>query len=399
MPAMGELLISADSHVVEPHDLWLDALPATLRDRAPRAVQDPGNHHWYFEMPGHPRGVDLTLSRTAGISNAEVARRLAEDPHAWIGARGGHDPHERLRDLWADGVHADVLYPTAGLSLLQLDDAPFQAACLRAYNDWLASFCAADPDRLLGIALLPLWDIDEGVRELERAKGLGLRGGLFWTSPPADRQHSFFSDHYEKLWAAAAALDMPLSIHILAGHRTRSSVAKFGTSVEDTFYFGFESRDEVQRSIVELIAAGVFQRHPRLNIVAAEAGIDYTARLERRIDSTFGRFLSLMDTPLTEKPSHYFRTNVWCTYISDPIGLNNLRFTGADHFLWSSDYPHGSATWPDSRATIARECAEFGIDDDTRRKLTCTNAARLYGIDLDVVAQPSPLVAGAVTPR
>lgn len=389
------MLISADSHVVEPHDLWLDALPSSLADRAPRAVQDPANHHWYFEMPGHPRGVDLTLSRTAGISNAEVAARLAEDPAAWIGARGGHDPVERLRDLWADGVHADVLYPTAGLSLLQLDDPAFQAACLRVYNDWLASFCKTDPDRLLGVALLPLWDIDEGVRELERAKSLGLRGGLFWTSPPADRAHSFFGDHYERLWATAADLGMPLSIHILAGHRTKQSVSRFGTSVEDTFYFGFESRDEVQRSIVELIAAGVFQRHPGLSIVAAEAGIDYAARLERRIDSTFGRFLSLMEQPLTEKPSHYFRNNVWCTYINDPIGLNNLRFTGADHFLWSSDYPHGSATWPRSRESIAAECGEFAVDDATREKLTCTNVARLYGIDLATVREPSPVLNAA----
>jgi predicted TIM-barrel fold metal-dependent hydrolase len=162
-------------------------------------------------------------------------------------------------------------------------------------------------------------------------------------------------------------------------------VARFGNTVEDTFYFGFESRDEVQRSIVELIAAGVFERHPELNIVAAEAGIDYAARLERRIDSTFGRFLSLMDTPLSQKPSHYFRNNVWCTYINDPIGLHNLRFTGADHFMWSGDYPHGSATWPRSQESVAAECAEFGVDDATRTKLTCTNVARLYGIDLDAV--------------
>ena len=383
------MLISADSHVVEPHDLWLDALPRSLADRAPRATQDRDNHHWYFEVPGQPRGVDLTLSRTAGMDNRAVAEQLAADPNGWVGARGGHDPHERLRDLWRDGVHADVLYPTAGLSLLQLDDAALQSMCLRVYNDWLAAFCAVDPARLIGIALLPLWDIDEGVRELERAKALGLRGGLFWTSPPNDRAHSFFGTHYEPLWAASAALDMPLSIHILAGHRTRNSVAKFGTTIEDTFYFGFETRDEVQRSIVELIAAGVFQRHPRLQIVAAEAGIDYAARLERRIDATFGRFLSLMNEPLAEKPSHYFRNNVWCTYINDPIGLHNLRFTGADHFMWSSDYPHGSATWPRSRESVDNECAEFAIDAETREKLTCANVARLYDINLAVVCEPS----------
>src|SRR6185437_5334167 len=62
------MLISSDSHVVEPGDLWTTRLPPGLRDKAPRAVQDPANHHWYLETPGGGRGVDLTLSRNAGMT-------------------------------------------------------------------------------------------------------------------------------------------------------------------------------------------------------------------------------------------------------------------------------------------------------------------------------------------
>ena len=98
-------------------------------------------------------------------------------------------------------------------------------------------------------------------------------------------------------------------------------------------------------------------------------------------------------------PSEYFRRNVYCTFITDPVGLNNIRFTGADHFMWSSDYPHGAASWPRSKETIASEAADAGLDQKTIEKLTCTNAAELYGIDLKAVASPSPVLGDTVSAR
>jgi len=75
---------------------------------------------------------------------------------------------------------------------------------------------------------------------------------------------------------------------------------------------------------------------------------------------------------------------------ADPIGLNNLRFTDAAHFMWSSDYPHGAATWPNSAATVKAEFDEFGVPEEQRVRLTLTNVAELYGIDIDAVREPSP---------
>jgi predicted TIM-barrel fold metal-dependent hydrolase len=386
------MLISCDSHVVEPGNLWLERLPAKYRDRAPRAVKDPVNHHEYFGGPGLPRGVDLTLSRNAGMTAQEVNAILEQDPDAWVGAMGGHDPVQRLADLWFDDTVADVVYPTAGLSLLQYDDPEFQFACIQVYNDWLAEFCAVDPDRLIGLAMIPTWDMERGVAELERANDLGLRGGIMWTSPPEGRTYSFFSDYYDGLWRTAAERRMPISMHILAGHGTKG-VSEYGKTLEGTFYFGMTSRDEVARTVADLIISGTFERFPDLRIVSAEAGIDYVARLERRLDSTMKMWWEKLEHPLKEMPSAYFRRNVYCTFISDPVGLKLLEFTGADHFMWSSDYPHGAATWPDSPATLAAEFDAYGVSEEDRRKLTLTNVADLYRIDLDVVAQPSPAIA------
>lgn len=382
------MLISADSHVVEPRDLWLRELPASFRARAPRAERDPANHHWYFVDPNGRRGVDLTVSATAGIPKAEVQAALDASPDAEVGAAGAHDPLARLADLRRDGIAADVVYPTAALSLMALQDRELQAACFRVYNDWIADYCAADPVRLAGLAVLSSWDVVDAVTELRRAADLGLRGGCIWTSPPEG--DSFFERRYDPLWATAAELSMPLSLHTLAGNRASLEIARYGLDVESTFFFGFTTRLELQRSLCELIVSGVFERHPTLRVVAAEGGIEYAATLERRLDGGFAGGWGKLDHALTRKPSSYFRENVFLTYISDPVGLNNLRFTGADHFLWSGDYPHDASTWPDSEERVRRECAEAGLDDASARKLTASNTARLYGFDLDEVAKPSP---------
>ena len=368
-------LHSADSHVVEPPGLWAERLPRAFRAQAPRAERDPANHHVYFHAPGLSRGVDLTLSVSAGLTNAEVDALLAEDPTAMPGVRGGWDPEARLADLTRDGIGADVLYPTCGLSLLQLEDGALQEACFRVYNDWLAEFCAVDDERLIGLALLACWDIGHAVEELERARGRGLRGAIIWTAPPVGE--SFFDPRYEPLWSAAEGLEMPLHVHTLGGMRASRDVARLGTTVEASFHVATDYRLELQRSLSELVASGVFARHPRLHVVGAEAGIHFLAEMERRLDSSYrGFWATLGDNQLTDPPSFYVRRNVWLTYISDPVGLRHLDLTGTDHLMWSGDYPHGASTWPCSREVVAREHA--GVKPDDLRKLTSDNCAELY---------------------
>lgn len=384
------MLISADSHVVEPGDLWVGELPARFRDQAPRATRDPDNLHWYFTVPGVSRGIDLTLSSSAGMSNAEVDALLREDADAVIGSGGGSDPVARLLDLWFDDTIVDVLYPTAGLGLLQLQDAALGEACFAVYNDWLADFCRTDPLRLVGHALIPPWDVERGVAEMTRAHELGLKGGLIWTSPPED--DSFFDRRYDRIWAAAAEMDMPLAIHTLAGQRESRAISDFGSTVESSYYFSFRVRDEMQRSLCEMIVAGVFERYPDLKVVGAEGGINYAAVMEQRLDSGYRGFWGGLDHGLTMTPSEYFRRNVHLTYITDAVGLSNLGFTGADHFMWSGDYPHGASTWPRSADAVASESADAGLDEVTIEQLTVHNAAELYGIDVDVVRSPSPAI-------
>src|SRR5262249_49089771 len=157
------VIISADSHMTEPPDLWVERIDKRFRDVAPRVVHEAqGKPGYWFVCEGlEPRAVAGTFA--AGKSAEELK---AFQKAGYEAARpGGWDPVERLKDMAIDGVAAEVLYTTLGFRLFGLTDAPFQAAIFRAYNDWLAEFCGLDPKRIAGLALISLLVVVECVVE------------------------------------------------------------------------------------------------------------------------------------------------------------------------------------------------------------------------------------------
>ncbi len=155
---MAELqLISSDSHVSEPPDLWVERIDTKYRDRAPRVVLNPeGQEGAYLVYEGYPPH-NLAIGLGAGRTPEELAAFLKTGTYA--DARpGGWDPAQRLPDMELDGVEAEVLYTTLGFRLFWLKDAGLQRACFRVYNDWLAAYCSYAPKRLKGLALISLYD-------------------------------------------------------------------------------------------------------------------------------------------------------------------------------------------------------------------------------------------------
>src|SRR5262244_1988172 len=212
---MAELqLISSDSHVSEPPDLWVERIDAKYRDRAPRVVLNPeGQEGAYLVYEGYPPH-NLAIGLGAGRTPEELAAFLKTGTYA--DARpGGWDPAQRLPDMELDGVEADVLYTTLGFRIFWLKDAGLQEDCFRVYNDWLAAYCSYAPKRMAGLALISLYDPKAGAAELERCAKLGLKGAMIWCSPPADRPYS--SGVYDPFWAAAQELRMPVSLHSITG--------------------------------------------------------------------------------------------------------------------------------------------------------------------------------------
>jgi predicted TIM-barrel fold metal-dependent hydrolase len=345
-----ELLISADSHVIEPEGLWKERLPRAFQDRAP----------------------------------AFGGRRRGDHP-------GAMDRSERVAEMAADGVSAEVLYPTHGLRALSLDDPELEEACVRVYNDWITDYCAAAPDRLIGLGMLSMYNIEHAIEEMERSRKVGLLGSIIWQVPPPEIP--FTSDHYDRFWAAAQDMNMPVNLHILSGHgyskrralNRESSPASRGIEQERTSVN--EKLIQAMDALYDLIFSGVLERHPRLKVVLVENEIGWIPFLLEQWDYYFKRHGP--DRPglsLKRLPSEYFHEQVYATFFNDAVGAHSLSWWGADNCMWSNDYPHGNSTWGHSREIVARDMGN--LPAATRAKLLRENVARLYEIDI-----PTPVEA------
>jgi len=359
-------LVSADSHVVEPADVWTRRLGARYGERAPRVVAahvgTAGATFVCEDVP--PFGI-------AAFSGADVDPADLPE-HFTAGYErvrpGGWDAAARLRDQQRDGVVAEVLYPSLALQLFRIRDPAFQADTFRAYNDWLAELCAQAADRLAGVALLPLHDAGAGVAELRRAHRLGLRGGLIWSSPPDHRPYG--DGAYEPFWTAAEEAGLPLSLHLGTG-----AVPLAGTAGNLAVAYMF-THHAAQRSLAQMILGGVLDRHPALRLVSVENDIGWIPHYLERLDHAGEKFGAFQPHRLSLRPSEYFRRQVSATFQEDRIGIALRGLIGVDSLLWASDYPHADSTWPHSRAVVARDFAD--VPPPELRRMVCDNAARLY---------------------
>src|SRR2546422_8709392 len=154
-------VVSADSHMMEPADLWETRLDKNFRDRSPKVIQDPNKPGYLFVAEGI-RPFPVAGGFGTGRSGEELKEHLSKGYEA---ARpSGWDPGERIKDQDIDGVEAEVLYTTLGMPLFQMDDADLQRACFRVYNNWVAEFTSHNPKRLHAIGLISLEDIQDGVK-------------------------------------------------------------------------------------------------------------------------------------------------------------------------------------------------------------------------------------------
>ena len=374
MPVLP-LILSSDSHVFEPPDLWQKRIDAAFRDRAPRIQRIDDADQIVVE-------ADQILSGIGLISNAgarfEAPETISADGRFEDVLRGGYDPRQHLQDMALDGVAGEVLYPSQGLFYFRLADSALMSAIFRAYNDWLAEFCTTDPARLKGIAMINLDDVQDAVGELERAARLGLAGAMITEYPFEHRRYD--QPEYEPFWAAAAALGLPISLHTAtrrqgkirgAGEKTLRDASSRSTKA---FYPAL--------SMCDMIFSGVFERHPRLTLAIVEfelawvphvlSSMDYTYR-ERHGEAIY-RFRDGMI------PSDFFHRNVVLSFQEDAVGVRLRDIIGVDNMMWGSDYPHSESTFPESQRILADILA--GVPADEQARIVGGNTARVYGFDV-----------------
>ena len=299
----------------------------------------------------------------------------------------------------SDGVDAGILFPSNAFKLYNaVADSELLSACFRTYNDWIGEFCNAHPDRLHGIAMLNVDDVEDGVRELERCAKLGFAGAMIPVFPPLypHEGRRYSSPDYAPLWAAAQDLDMPLHLHILTNRRSfdeavhdpNSLVAAAGGDLSLAFLSCHAHWPSM--SLGDIIFSGVFERYPKLRVGVVEFELSWIPHFLERIDNTYTQTGVIDESrlrqfdprfatrPLREGmlPSDYFHQNVFAGFQEDALGISLREIIGVDNIMWGSDYPHPESTFPRSRQIleeILRDCTE-----QEKAKMVGGNAARIY---------------------
>lgn len=377
MSAIDYGLISTDDHIIEPPDVWQGRLPRRLQDRAPRVVEAEGNEVWLFEDSKVP---NIGLSVMAGRSYEDYSPKAVRFSEMRSGC---YDPKERLRDMDADGVEVEVLFPTvpgmAGTLFARAKDQQLALCCLQAYNDWLSdTWCAADRRRLIGQMIVPLWDVALAVQEIHRGVGLGHKALSFPNAPETLGLPGLGDPHWDPLWDAVEEAGLPVSLHIASGSMRGALPLDPGSGAPAEVFITVAPSTNFT-AIASLLFSGVLERHPKLRFLSVEGGIGWLGYLVQRADEVFLKHRHWTKPRISEKPSFYFRRQVFANFMDDAVGLTSRYHIGVDNIMFESDYPHSDTTFPRSREIVAERFAE--IPPEETRKIVRDNAIRFFGLD------------------
>jgi predicted TIM-barrel fold metal-dependent hydrolase len=372
-------VVSSDCHANEPGNYLSDYVEPAYRHRLPRVERRDDGSEWFVTEGNSPVRLKGPASG-AGSEPAEVGTRMDDEDRRRTAA--ARDVASRLADQDADGVDVELIFPTKGLLCWATPDPVFAMAMCRAWNRW--AYDEFSPDgyhggRTLPLASIAAGDLDGALAEVAWAAERGLVGVCLGNSPiygPKTPGKLEYNDPlFRPLWAAIEEAGLTLTFHVSTGRDPRAVTGDGGAVVN----YVCHSMETTIEPLVQLIAAGVLERHPQLRVGLVESGIGFLPWLLETMDYVHKAHHFFVRPQLPELPSDYFRRQCFATFQEDHVGLATVEaFDLVDNVLWANDYPHHEGSWPHSAAAVERQMAH--LSDDARAKIIGLNAARVFNL-------------------
>jgi predicted TIM-barrel fold metal-dependent hydrolase len=378
-------VISADSHLEISVERWVHRVPARHRDRAPRRITLPnGGDAWLVE------------NRPLKIVGLELCGKPYEDYEptgvTYAGSPGTGSPQQRIAEQDQDGVDAEVLFPGIGGSNFWrgiANDESYRAV-VRAYNEFLAEeYCAASPDRLIGLGVIPQTSIEDAVEELRYCARAGLRG-VCLNSWPAGRTYP--SEDDDPFWHEAVALRMPLTVHVALRHLGGANVGQTlrypKQPPPDLIQVALDPLKRITTwnqggglNAAQLLFSGTFLRVPELEIYFAENNLGWIPMFFEQLDMLYDRNVHWANRhfglpKLDRRPSEYLRQRCHWGFLNNPFGVRIRHEIGVDKVMWASDFPHSDSDWPNSKKVIDKIFE--GVPEEEVRPMVRDNAVNFF---------------------
>jgi predicted TIM-barrel fold metal-dependent hydrolase len=370
-------IISVDDHLLEHPRVWSDRLPAKYKDVGPHVVSDGRLDFWVYEDKAEVYGPGLGAAAGRpredwsmdGLATSEMIP-------------GCYDPNERIRDMDIDGVWASMCFPTytrfAGVRFLEYKDKALALLCVKAYNDFVIDeWCATAPDRLIPLAILPMWDAKLAAKEIERVAARGTKSVTFPEAVQPLGLPSWHTGYWDPVFAAAAETGLPLSSHIGTSQRPAPvSSDAVGAGSGGVSPAGISLVAVTSMAMVaDLTFSHVFHKYPKLRVALSEGGVGWIPYLKERMDYTWERqkyWSHIQDV----RPSDLFDKHFWGCFIDDEVGVRERHAIGVSNMTLEVDYPHSDTTWPHSQKRVSELLAD--VPDDEAHKIAELNARELY---------------------
>ncbi|MBM3489655.1 MAG: amidohydrolase [Alphaproteobacteria bacterium] len=362
--------ISADSHITEPPNCYVDFIDPKFREAAPRLISDP-QFGDTFKIDGLPKAVPMGLVAAAGRPAHELRMSGAkfQDLH-----RSGWDPKARIADQERDGIAAEIIYPTVGMMLCNHPDIDFKRACMQAYNRWLQTYCAPIAGRVFGLGQTAVRNVEEAIADFREIKAMGFKGVMMPGNPG---WKDYDDPAYDALWQASIDLELPLSFHILTAGS--DAISRHRGPRINAFLSIIRGCQDIMGMFV---FSGIFERFPKLKVVCVEADAGWAPHFMYRMDHAYDRHRYWMKgRELAKPPSEYFRENIYLTFQDDWVAFRMKDMCNVKRLMWANDFPHSDSTWPNSQALLAEHTAH--LSQAERDAILHDNVAGLYGLKVN----------------
>lgn len=370
------VLISVDDHVIEPPDMFVGRLPKKYADEAPQLVhREDGTDVWKFRDTVIPNAA---LNAIAGRPKEEYGL----EPQGLDEIRPGcYDVHERIKDMNAGGLLAQMNFPSfpgfAG-RLFVTDDVDFSLSLVRAYNDWhVEQWCGAYPGRFIPMTIPVIWDAQLCAAEVRRNAARGVHSLTFSENPSVMGMPSFHDEFWNPLWEALVDTGTVLSVHIGSSGRIAVPAVDSPPDVMITL-----QPMNIVSAAADLLWSRVLKDYPDLKIALSEGGIGWVPYFLERADKVFETHKTwTMQDFGGRKPSEVFRDHFLTCFITDSLGLSMRHEIGIDNITWECDYPHSDSVWPDAPEQLWADFRKRDVPDEEIDKITHRNAMTWYSFD------------------